>query len=311
MAPPCVARRRGRAGAPSSRARRAARRPSRSRAISASCCSTTADCTTAWPMHARISDGCSTSKTQSVNACSMPVARGGGDDAGASRRRLVAGRRSAGLAQQPRAARQVSASALVGGLAGQRHLEQQARLEQLLERHGAGLEHHRDRVAEAAADALRRRCAATKMPPPGPLLARIRLPLASSLSASRSVGRLTPNSARQVLLAAEEVARPEPLALDVVLDLDRDLLAGAADRAARRGDAPGALARSRPPSAERSVDHPPRLAVGARQHAGRDRHDAHAQAELLAHRLLERRARPRRRASSTSSLISSMPLGSE
>src|SRR5918997_645501 len=36
---------------------------------------------------------------------------------------------------------------------------------------------------------------ATKIPPPGPLLARIRFPLASSLRASRSVGRLTPNSA--------------------------------------------------------------------------------------------------------------------
>ena len=34
--------------------------------------------------------------------------------------------------------------------------------------------------------------AATKMPPPGPLVARIRLPLESSRSASRSVGRLTP-----------------------------------------------------------------------------------------------------------------------
>ena len=118
---------------------------------------------------------------------------------------------------------------------------------------------------------------ATKMPPPGPLVARIRLPLASSLSASRSVGRLTPNSAARSSSRPRKSSGPQALLLDVVLDLDGHLLAGAADRPRRR---PRRVARAasarvltaRPPG-RALVDHPARLAVGARQHAGRDRHD--------------------------------------
>ena len=96
------------------------------------------------------------------------------------------------------------------------------------------------------------------MPPPGPLVARIRLPLASSLSASRSVGPADAELGREVLLAAEEVARPEALSLDVVLDLGRDLLARAADRrvapAARRRwprahGRPASRSARRPPAA--------------------------------------------------------------
>jgi alkanesulfonate monooxygenase SsuD/methylene tetrahydromethanopterin reductase-like flavin-dependent oxidoreductase (luciferase family) len=47
-----------------------------------------------------------------------------------------------------------------------------------------------------------------------------------------------PELGGQILLAAEEIVRPEPLLLDVVLDLYGHLFAGGLDRAPRRGPRP-------------------------------------------------------------------------
>jgi hypothetical protein len=131
---------------------------------------------------------------------------------------------------------------LVGRQAGQRDLEQQARLEQLVERHGAGLEHHRDRVAEAAAHAL--------LGGSGDEDAAAR-PLggADQVAAGEQPERLAQGRpadtelGRQILLAPEEVVRTQPLLLDVVLDLDGHLLAGGTDRSPGRAPRSGPAAR--------------------------------------------------------------------
>jgi hypothetical protein len=131
---------------------------------------------------------------------------------------------------------------LVGGQPGQRDLQQQPRVEQLLERDRAGLEHHRDRVAEAAPHALVGRVGDEDA-------AAGALTRADQVAAGEQLERLAqrraadPELGGQVLLAAEEVARPQPLLLDVVLDLDGHLLAGAADHTLPRprGAHPGAL----------------------------------------------------------------------
>ncbi len=94
-----------------------------------------------------------------------------------------------------------SSSAAVASVAccaarpGERHLERDAGLDELEERDVVGLEHDGDRLADVAPHALALACSSTKMPPPGPCEARIRCELASRRSPSRSVGRLTPNSA--------------------------------------------------------------------------------------------------------------------
>ena len=98
---------------------------------------------------------------------------------------------------------------LVGGQPGERHLEQQPRVEQLVERDGAGLEHHRDRVAEAAAHALLGGAGDEDAAAP-------RLGGADQVAAGEQPQRLAqggPADAElggQVLLAAEEVAGPSP-----------------------------------------------------------------------------------------------------
>ena len=109
-----------------------------------------------------------------------------------------------------------------GGKAGQRDLELEARLRKLPQRDVCV-----SSIIEIESLRLRPMPSfgvlATKMPPPGPRDARIRCELASSLSASRSVGRLTPNSRRQRLLGTEPVAWAEVAPSEVTANLERDL----------------------------------------------------------------------------------------
>ena len=117
---------------------------------------------------------------------------------------------------------------VVGGQAGQRRLQDQARVQELLERGGPGLQHHRDGVAEADAHALVGGVL-DEDAPAGALVGT------DQVSAGQNAQRLTqrrPADAEvlgQVLLAAQEVARRHAVGLDRVLDLDGHLLAGAAD----------------------------------------------------------------------------------
>ena len=66
---------------------------------------------------------------------------------------------------------------------------------------------------------------ATKMPPERPRPTRIRCELASSRSPSRSVGRLTPNSAASSCSVPIRSPGLEPFALQIAADLERDLMA--------------------------------------------------------------------------------------
>ena len=204
MAAPCVARRRGRAGAPSSRARRAARRPSRSPRSAPRAARRPPLCTTASPTTS-ISDGCSTSNTQSVNACTIRLpAVTATIRCSAAARRL--GRQRLGAAP----AATVLGVGAVGGLAGQRHLEQHPRLEQLLRATPRASRASSRSRPRGCGSCPGRRSARRRCRRPGPLLARIRLPLASSLSASRSVGRLTPNSAARSSSRPRKSPGPSP-----------------------------------------------------------------------------------------------------
>src|SRR4029079_3293917 len=107
---------------------------------------------------------------------------------------------------------------------------------------------------------------------------------------------------RQVLLAAEEVARLQPLALDVVLDLRRDLLAGAAE--------PGAAGRGRhrTPLPRRSITRRalPSVRGSTPGPTGTTRTRSPSCWRMTSWSV--RAVAPR--ASSTSSLTSSMPPGS-
>ena len=71
---------------------------------------------------------------------------------------------------------------------------------------------------------------ATKMPPVRPRPTRIRCAADSSRSASRMVGRLTPNSSRQLLLGPDPLAGLQLLLLEPDAHLRRDLLARAESR---------------------------------------------------------------------------------
>ena len=136
--------------------------------------------------------------------------------------------------------------------------------------------------------------------------------MVSTLSASRSVAADL-ELLGEVPLAAEEVAGAEPLAQDVVLDLEGDLSLAPPDRAAPAGRTPRRPDSGRSylaPPALALVDHAARLALVTGQRAGGDRDHPHPEAELLAHLLLELRADPTS-GSSSSILISSMAPGSE
>ena len=141
--------------------------------------------------------------------------------------------------------------------------------------------------------------AATKMPPPGPFVARIRWALESRRSASRSVGRLTPK--RCARSSSRPSRSPGCSACGEHAGADRlgDLLAGAPPQ---RGLA-GGHARHRPAGRagpRPQVLHAAGLAAVGRQDPRLDRHDPDAQPERLAQPRLDlarlarvRRARPR------------------
>ena len=126
---------------------------------------------------------------------------------------------------------------------------------------------------------------ATKIPPPGPLVARIRLPLVSSLSPSRRVGRLTPSSSERSPSRPRKSPGWRPSASmwcwmrAAMSSLAAPMVPGEAARAcgARRP-----CSRRRPPG-HPVVHDPARLALRPGEEAGVDRHHAHAQAEPLAH----------------------------
>src|SRR3954452_23002595 len=148
--------------------------------------------------------------------------------------------------------------------------------------------------------------AATKMPPPGPFDARTRCELDSSRSASRSVGRLTPNwragassrprrspGAGPPGCLVARGARTEPLGLHVRADRLGDLLGDAAALGApprvwcaHLGSALPALHRRRRRGPQ--IGDAPSLADLARQDPRLERHDPHAQAERLAQLRLDR-----------------------
>src|ERR671915_60675 len=141
----------------------------------ASCCSTIAEGRMA-PWSVATSDGWSTSKTQPISA-SRSSGSAAASASTASRRRLTSAA-SARWAAWPASGTSSMRRASSSSSSVTAPVSSIIAIESL-------------RLWLIPSAAVR----ATKIPPPGPLLARIRFPLASSLRASRSVGRLTPNSA--------------------------------------------------------------------------------------------------------------------
>ena len=110
------------------------------------------------------------------------------------------------------------------GQAGQRHLEEHARVEQLAQRHRLGRQHHRDRLGDVAAHALAR--GARDEDPAG----------AAAADADQVRGREQPQALaqrrardaelrRELLLGADPIAGLQPFALEIAPDLERDLMA--------------------------------------------------------------------------------------
>ena len=108
--------------------------------------------------------------------------------------------------------------------AGQRHLEEHARVQQLAERDGLGREHHRDRLGDVAAHALARRAGDEDA-------ARAAAADADQVRGGEQPQALAQRRARdaelrrELLLGADPVARLQPFALEIAPDLERDLMA--------------------------------------------------------------------------------------
>ena len=124
--------------------------------------------------------------------------------------------------------------------------------------------------------------AATKMPPPGPLVARIRWVLESRRSASRRVGRLTPKR------CARSSSRPRRSpGCSAWANMEARIASATSSLALRRSAGSPAATRVTAPAPKRGdlgaqVQHAPRLAAVGRQDPRFDRHDPDAQPERLA-----------------------------
>ena len=128
------------------------------------------------------------------------VARGGRDHPVEARvgeaERLGGGMVSLGLCDRRRAApRRSSSVACCGGKPGERHLEEDARVDELVQRDAVGLEHRRDRLADVAAACPRSACSRRRCRRPAPATRGSGASSRAAAAPSRSVGRLTPNSA--------------------------------------------------------------------------------------------------------------------
>src|ERR671914_728736 len=199
---------------------------------------------------------------------------------------------------------------LIGRQSGKWNLEEDSGLQQLVERDRAGLERHRDRVAEATADPLLGRpghedAAARTLRGTYEVAAR------KQLESLPERGAADAELAGQILLATEEVAWTEALLLDVVLDLDRHLFARAANGARLRASgglpAPRLDAHENLRGRESTTRRDFPFGRGSTPRAtGTTRTRRPSCWRMVSCR---RRAAPPS-SSSTSSLISSMPLGS-
>ena len=201
----------------SSRARRrGSQSPFSIAARSASCCSRTAAGDIAGPSTS-IVEGCATSRIQSVSACTIrlppasaiarwisrsaaAIAWGWPSAASARKPLLSLNRRARPRSIQP-AARPDRDTSMTSRASTVRRGSRRPVFKSII-----SMESLRLRPTPRSA------VCATKMPPPGPLAARIRLPLASSFSDSRSVGRLTPNSVARSSSRPRKAPGPRPSA---------------------------------------------------------------------------------------------------
>src|SRR4051794_19643648 len=157
------------------------------------------------------------------------VARGLGEDAVEARvggvERLGAGRVALGVVDRLLQAVRGVGARVAGGEAGERDLQEQARVQQLVERDALGRQHHRDRLADVAAHALVGR--ARDEDAAGAAAAntdQVRAgqqpqPLAQRGTADAELGG-------ELLLGPDPVARLQVLLLEIAADLERDQLAG-------------------------------------------------------------------------------------
>ena len=175
-----------------------------------------------------ISEGCSTSSVQLVKARRSSFRAARRDHAVEARvgdpERLRGGVVALGLGDRREQLRRGALGRVPGRQAGERHLERQARGEQLVQRDAVGLEHRRDRLADVAAHSLVLRALdedAAARPARGPDQVRAReqaQPLAQRRPAD-------PELRRELLLGPEALTGPEPARREIPADLERDLLA--------------------------------------------------------------------------------------